>query len=96
MSLRVAVHPELAYSRLERGGDSVWLADAARERYAAELAGYEVRETVPGCALVGRRYQPPFDAFPGERRSAFFLVYAGNCCTKSTETTDGRGSAFTS
>ncbi|HEX3475040.1 MAG TPA: isoleucine--tRNA ligase [Kofleriaceae bacterium] len=64
----LAVHPELVYARLERDGDSVWLADAARERYAAELAGYAVRETAPGRALVGRRYQAAFDAFPGERR----------------------------
>ena len=61
----LAVHPELTYTRLERDGDSVWLADAARERYAAELAGYAVRETAPGRALVGRRYQPPLDPLPG-------------------------------
>ncbi|HEX3759054.1 MAG TPA: class I tRNA ligase family protein, partial [Kofleriaceae bacterium] len=61
----LAVHPELGYTRLERDGASVWLADAARERYAAELAGYAVRETVAGGALIGRRYQPLLDPFPG-------------------------------
>jgi isoleucyl-tRNA synthetase len=63
----VAVHPELVYVRLEQGGDSVWLAESARERYAAELAGYTARESVRGEALVGRRYRPPLETFPGER-----------------------------
>ncbi|HMG54921.1 MAG TPA: isoleucine--tRNA ligase, partial [Kofleriaceae bacterium] len=67
----LAVHPELAYSRFERDGDSVWLAAAARERYAAQLAGHVERETVRGEALVGRRYRSPLgelDAHRGERR----------------------------
>lgn len=64
----LAVHPALAYTRLERDGDSVWLAAAARERYATELAGWVERETVRGAALVGRSYRPPLELFPGERR----------------------------
>jgi isoleucyl-tRNA synthetase len=66
----IAVHPELAYTRFERDGESVWLAAAARERYGRELAGHEERETVAGAALVGRRYRG-LDALPdlvGERR----------------------------
>ncbi|HEX7837751.1 MAG TPA: class I tRNA ligase family protein [Kofleriaceae bacterium] len=63
----LAVHLELAYTRFERDGDSVWLAAAARGRYAAELAGHAERETVPGSALVGRRYQAPLALSSGER-----------------------------
>jgi isoleucyl-tRNA synthetase len=55
-------------TRFEQGGDSVWLAAAARGRYAAELARYIERETVPGSALVGRRYQAPLALSSGERR----------------------------
>jgi isoleucyl-tRNA synthetase len=60
----LAVHPALVYVRLERpDGDSVWLADAARSRYAAQLAGFEERERCFGRALVGRQCVPPFDCF---------------------------------
>ncbi|HUJ58156.1 MAG TPA: isoleucine--tRNA ligase, partial [Kofleriaceae bacterium] len=60
----LAVHPALAYARLEDArGDSVWLADAARPRYAAQLAGFALRERCTGRELVGRRAVPPFDDF---------------------------------
>jgi isoleucyl-tRNA synthetase len=59
----LAVHPALEYVRLERAGDSVWLADAARPRYAEQLAGYEERERVLGRELAGRTCAPPFDHF---------------------------------
>jgi isoleucyl-tRNA synthetase len=60
----LAVHPALVYVRLEdAGGDSVWLADAARERYATQLAGYVERERCFGCELVGLQCVPPFDYF---------------------------------
>lgn len=58
----LAVHPALTYVRLEStDGDSVWLADAARERY--ELAGYVERERCSGADLAGRTCTPPFDYF---------------------------------
>src|SRR5688572_3119181 len=50
----LAVHPELVYVRLEGSGESVWLAEAARERYAAQLVGYVERERCRGELLVGR------------------------------------------
>lgn len=60
----LAVHPSLVYVRLEDpSGDSVWLADAARERYAAQLAAFVERERCLGSELAGRQCQPPFDYF---------------------------------
>ncbi len=60
----LAVHPALPYVRLERSdGESVWLAEAARPRYEAQLVGFEERERVLGRALVGRQCVPPFDYF---------------------------------
>jgi isoleucyl-tRNA synthetase len=60
----LAVHPALVYVRLEdRRGDSVWLADAARERYATQLAGFVERERCFGRELAGRHCLPPFDYF---------------------------------
>lgn len=60
----LAVHPSLVYVRLEDAhGDSVWLADAARERYAMQLATFVERERCLGRELVGRQSAPPFDYF---------------------------------
>ena len=57
----LAVHPALEYVRLERDGDSVWLAAAARDRFA--LDGYVERERCLGAALAGRTTSPPFEYF---------------------------------
>jgi isoleucyl-tRNA synthetase len=60
----LAVHPSLVYVRLEApSGDSVWLADAARERYVAQLAGFVERERCFGRELAGRTCTPPFEYF---------------------------------
>ncbi len=58
----LAVHPALTYVRLESlDGDSVWLAEAARDRY--ELAVWVERERCSGAELAGRVCVPPFDYF---------------------------------
>jgi isoleucyl-tRNA synthetase len=62
----LAVHPSLVYVCLARGDDQVWLADAARERYASQLAGYVERERRFGHELAGWRCAPPFDFFVRE------------------------------
>lgn len=60
----LAVHPALVYARLEAAdGMSVWLADAARERYATQLRGYALRERCFGRELAGTHCVPPFDYF---------------------------------
>ena len=49
-SAALAVHPVLTYVRMEApDGDAVWLAEAACERYAAQLRGYVARARVPGA-----------------------------------------------
>ncbi|HSR96853.1 MAG TPA: isoleucine--tRNA ligase [Kofleriaceae bacterium] len=70
----LAVHPELAYVRMECEGRSVWLAAAAVARHASQLAGYVERERRPGSELVGRRYRPVFDCFAST--GAFRVVAA--------------------
>lgn len=55
----LAVHPELAYVKLEKDGDAVWVADAARDR----CAGYVETDRKLGAELVGLRAQPPFAYF---------------------------------
>jgi isoleucyl-tRNA synthetase len=74
-NVALAVHPELEYLRMEHGDRSVWLAAAARERYAAELAHHVVAERRPGRDLVGRTYAPLFDAF-ADTPGAFRVVAA--------------------
>ncbi|HEV7554553.1 MAG TPA: isoleucine--tRNA ligase, partial [Kofleriaceae bacterium] len=57
----VAVHPDLDYARV---GD-VWLAVDALPRYPSLGVPTETRL---GRELVGRRYRPVFDDFPGDYR----------------------------
>jgi isoleucyl-tRNA synthetase len=71
----LAVHPELAYVRLAGDGSSVWLAEAAVPRYAAQLAGYHVCERRQGHELAGRRYRPVFEYF-AQASGAFRVVTA--------------------
>ena len=69
-NLLVAVRPDLEYS-VVRGADGrqLILASAAVPRYFPE--GAEVTDRLPGSALVGRTYDPPFDTpgpAPGRHR----------------------------
>ncbi|HUE28906.1 MAG TPA: isoleucine--tRNA ligase, partial [Solirubrobacteraceae bacterium] len=62
----VAVDPELTYVRARAAdGDGIVfvLAAALVERVLGE--GAEVLDRFPGSALVGIRYEPPFDFIPG-------------------------------
>jgi isoleucyl-tRNA synthetase len=67
-NVALAVHPALVYVRLQKQGDSVWLAAEARDRFAAELQGWTEVERAPGTRLVGRTYRPAFPWFPGAFR----------------------------
>ena len=88
-NVALAVGPAIDYCRVERPGESVWLAEAALERYRRELdpaQGWQVRErAVKGAALVGRRYQPLFPYFAATPGG--FVVLAGDFVT----TEDGTG-----
>jgi len=78
-NLALAVGPDLEYAVLDHGGTRVALASARLDSYAAELAGAELLGTVPGSALLGRRYRPLFDYF-ADRPNAF-VVLAGDHVT---------------
>jgi isoleucyl-tRNA synthetase len=54
----LAVDPELTYARARLGDETLILADSLVEPVLGEEA--EVVERVPGSALVGTAYEPPF------------------------------------
>jgi isoleucyl-tRNA synthetase len=58
----LAVHPALTYVRFDSpSGDSVWLAESARQRYP--LDGYVEGARATGAELAGRACTPPFAYF---------------------------------
>jgi len=63
-NVAAAVHPALAYARVRQGDEEFYLAEGA----LGVLRGpYRVLETLPGAALVGRRYRGPFDDLPAQQ-----------------------------
>jgi isoleucyl-tRNA synthetase len=54
----IAVDPEVTYARAKLGEDRLILAAALVERVLGDDA--EIEETMPGSALLGLRYEPPF------------------------------------
>jgi isoleucyl-tRNA synthetase len=54
----IAVDPEVEYVRARLGDDRLILAEALVERVLGEDA--EIEERMPGSALLGLRYEPPF------------------------------------
>ena len=54
----IAVDPEVTYVRARLGDDRLILAEALVERVLGEDA--EIEERMPGSALLGLRYEPPF------------------------------------
>ena len=54
----IAVDPDVTYARARLGDDRLILAEALVERVLGE--GAEIEERMPGSALLGLRYEPPF------------------------------------
>ena len=54
----IAVDPEVTYVRAQLDGERLILAEALVERVLGEEA--EIEERMPGSALLGLRYEPPF------------------------------------
>jgi isoleucyl-tRNA synthetase len=54
----IAVDPEVTYVRARLDGDRLILAETLVERVLGDEA--EIEETMPGSALLGLRYEPPF------------------------------------
>jgi isoleucyl-tRNA synthetase len=59
----IAVDPDVTYARARRGEDRLIVAEALVERVLGEDA--EVEERMPGSALLGLRYEPPFPYISG-------------------------------
>jgi isoleucyl-tRNA synthetase len=59
----IAVDPDVTYARARLGDDRLILAESLVERVLGEDA--EVEETMPGSALLGLRYEPPFPYITG-------------------------------
>ncbi|GAA2724529.1 isoleucine--tRNA ligase [Cellulomonas aerilata] len=94
-NLAVAVGPDIPYVVVAPGassalaGDRVLLAESRLASYARELGeDATVLETLPGSALVGRAYTPPFPYFVDpDHNPAAHHVLAGDFVT----TEDGTG-----
>ena len=63
---------------MEKGGERLIIAEASRERYAAELGDYAHVETIKGSDLVGRTYAPLFPFFADRKKDGAFRVVAGD------------------
>jgi isoleucyl-tRNA synthetase len=70
----LAVHPEVTYARARLGDERLILAEALVERVLGENA--EIEERMPGSALEGTPYDPPFDFITdyGERGHTVLLA----------------------
>ncbi len=62
-NVAAAVHPDLTYVRVRQGKEEFYLCEST----LGMLKGpYTVAESLPGSALVGRRYRGPFDDLPAQ------------------------------
>ncbi|HEV8340641.1 MAG TPA: isoleucine--tRNA ligase [bacterium] len=70
-NVAVAVHPELTYVRVRQGKEEYYVERGA----LGVLSGaYEVVEEMAGRALVGLRYQGPFDELPAQQGTQHRVV----------------------
>jgi isoleucyl-tRNA synthetase len=71
----IAIDPEVTYARARLGDDRLILAEALVERVLGEDA--EIEERMPGSALLGLRYEPPFP-YLGDYGERGHTVLAGD------------------
>ena len=76
-NMGLAVKPDADYAVLEKNGARLVIAEASRERYAAEVADYNLVDTIKGSALVGRTYTPLFPFFADRKKEGAFRVVPG-------------------
>jgi len=74
-NLALAVGPDVQYGMYERDGRVFALGEDAAAKYEKDLEGAARTGTVPGSALVGRRYRPLFPYFAGTE-NAFVVLGA--------------------
>ncbi|MEX2318955.1 MAG: class I tRNA ligase family protein, partial [Bauldia sp.] len=77
-NMGLAVAPEADYAVMEKGGERWILAEASRERYAAELADFTHVGTIKGGDLIGRTYAPLFSFFADRKKDGAFRIVAGD------------------
>jgi isoleucyl-tRNA synthetase len=64
-NVAVAVNPDLTYVKVRQGQDVYYLAEGAAR--TALQGPVEQIESLPGTAMLGWRYQGPFDELPAEQ-----------------------------
>jgi isoleucyl-tRNA synthetase len=64
-NVAAAVHPDLTYVKVREGGETLYLAKGCLKVLKDKKA--EVVEEMPGKALVGWRYEGPFDGLPAAK-----------------------------
>jgi isoleucyl-tRNA synthetase len=85
-NLGVAVGPNIDYVKVADGGAFYWLAERRLAAYYKDTSTIEIVERAKGSALVGRRYEPPFDYFRTLSPATFVAVAADFVSTE-----DGSG-----
>jgi isoleucyl-tRNA synthetase len=73
-NLAIAVGADIEYSKVTTPGseDHYWVASALAETVFDD--GVDVITTVPGSALIGISYEPPFDYFLSEKEKGAFVT----------------------
>jgi isoleucyl-tRNA synthetase len=70
-NVAAAVHPELAYAKVEQDGEYYYLAEqllpVLKALKGRDKGDYHVVETLKGSDMVGWRYRGPFDELPAEQ-----------------------------
>ncbi|HEV2656164.1 MAG TPA: class I tRNA ligase family protein, partial [Ktedonobacteraceae bacterium] len=70
-NVAAAVHPEMAYVRVEQDGEFYYLAETLLPVLKAlkgrDKGDYRVTETLKGIEMVGWTYRGPFDELPAEQ-----------------------------
>ncbi len=84
-NLALAVGPEIDYALMQEGSQYFVLAEAALQRYEAQLKGASKVGNIKGSELLGRTYQPLFPYFKDHAKA--FRILSGDFVT----TEDGTG-----
>lgn len=77
-NVAAAVHPELAYAKVEQDGEFYYLAEellpVLKALKGRDKGDFRVVETIKGSDMVGWSYRGPFDELPAEKDVAHTVV----------------------
>lgn len=78
-NMAVAIGPELTYVRIvdKNSGEQWILGQGCVSRWFSDSSSYEIIDSFPGTALVGKNYLPPFDLFSHKRTEGAFRILPG-------------------